>query len=226
MATVAQDTFTDTSGTLLANHTPDIGTGWTISGAAGGEDPDIQSNQLRMGGWEGPEYAVEGTDIGSDEMDVSARTWLTSTESTRTIRVTGRLPSATANAANMYLGRRVSGSGQTIYTLRKRVGGSESQLGSYTDGNAPGTQQVMKLALRTDAKKLYVDGTERISSPDESLTGNRFAGLGGGRIESRMDDWLSEDVPPPTGPDAFAQRQPREDWLLRTHRVAEHQGSA
>lgn len=56
------DTFTDTNGTLLENHTPDLGTGWTLSGGSGGVI--IQSGAMYTGTIGTPSYWLHD-DIGS-----------------------------------------------------------------------------------------------------------------------------------------------------------------
>ncbi len=199
MPTKAQDTFTEASDTNLTDHTPDTGTGWTTDVSDEAElkiiaaDDELELDEA-MGGGEG---AREDTDIGDDDMDVSAtlRTTLSGTDN-RVIMVSGRIPSGTFDGQNAYL---VDGktSGADVYRLNKRVAGSVTALGTY--GTIPTSGEVIKLEIRTAAKKVYIDATERISSTDDSLTGNNFAGFvtrGSPDITShwRLDDFLSEDV--------------------------------
>jgi len=218
MATKAQDAFTEASDTYLESHTPDVGTGWVVSDASEilvNAANDKVTGDADTGSFR---HARETTDIGDDDMDVSLLCFASGTTSRR-IGVCGRIPAETP-VNNLY---RASLRGSDfLVELEKVVGGVATALGTYT---FTGNTATLKLEIRTAAKKVYVDGVERISTTDDSLIGNQFAGL---FLRNRPlsvcsgDDFLSESIAAAEGPDTFAKRQLREDWLLRTNRIAEH----
>ena len=203
-----------------------MGGTWTFTVNPGGTPSNIQNNELYGGSYGSLYQHTNGAAVGDDDMDITCDTRLHSTESTRRMAVAGRLPGGTSGSSNYYRSMRTAGSGQSTYDLVKRVSSVETNLGSYVDGNAASTSQVMKLEIRAAAKKVFVEGTERISSTDENLVGNQYVAIATSRELARMDNFLVEDVPPAADPNDFSRRQPREDWLLRTNRVAEHLVSA
>lgn len=212
MATKAQDTFTEASDTALGSHTPDTGTGWTVTSDDGSDgitvvaaddnirnDVTMASNRYTLG--------KEDTDIGDDDMDVSITYAVASTDSfIQRSGACGRI----LDKDNMYYGgQRTTTAGQPAKknrtTLEKIVSNAFTELGSDNTDVVNG--DTIKLEIRTAAKKLYQNGTERISSTDDVLTGNNFAGVFFERNSFgagvRFDDFLSEDTgapPPPSGP--------------------------
>ncbi|HYE74846.1 MAG TPA: hypothetical protein VEF04_16015, partial [Blastocatellia bacterium] len=194
MATKAQDTFTESSNTFIESHTPSpTGTGWTPSTTS---DVTVleASDDVRISAGANIRSAREGTDVGSDQMDVSADVVIASTSSAERIGVTGRY--ASGNHVNHY---RALGQGATTVTrtilLTKQVAGADTALGTFTLTIAETSAvTTIKLEIRTAAKKVYTNGTERISSADDSLTGNNFAGIYGRGSVARLDNYLSESV--------------------------------
>lgn len=83
---------------------------------------------------------------------------------------------------------------KVVATTRTELGSYDANIGS---GDVPET---VKLEIRTAAKKVYQNGVERISSTDDVLTGNNFAGITSQRGTVRGDNFLSESVDaPPAG---------------------------
>ena len=191
-ATIGQDTFTEASNTNLENHTPDTGTSWSVDATAEflvlGASDDLQENAAR------DNFARETTDIGDDDMDVSTDTTINSTSNARRAGVIGRIPTGESGVANGYHAYRRGEASGTSYRLDKIVTSVTTNLGSYSDAAANTVSQTIKLEIRTAAKKIYVDATERISSTDDVLTGNNFAGIVMEEKVPRMDNWLSESV--------------------------------
>lgn len=194
MATVAQDTFTESHNKKLSQHTPDVGTGWTtdltsewnMTVIAASDHVDCASAVDAGFG------AREDTDVGDDDMDVS----LTISADVPSFGVqcgaAGRIPSGAFDGDNAYA-IEISSS---QYELFKRVGGTPTSLGSW--GTAPAVGDTQKLEIRAATKKVFVNGTERISSTDDSLTGNSYAGIltpSGNPVDNvTYDDFLSESV--------------------------------
>lgn len=191
-ATVAQDTFTEAVDTDLESHTPDVGTGWDTDGAASFQATD--TDDLRASGTS-IQAARETTTIGDDDMDVSIDYVVIRLSSDSRIGVIGRVPDTEDGEENSYQSYFIGDGSAVDITLDKVVASIRTNLGSYdaniTSGDLPET---MKLEIRTAAKKVYLNGIERISSSDDNLTGNNFAGVTGQRGVPRGDNYLSESV--------------------------------
>ncbi len=201
MALLAQDTFTVGVDTVLESHTPDIGTGWSVEtaakltcDAAGDYCYANQANNTRH-------WGREGTSIGADAMDVTVDILVNNVNNNRFCGPAGRM--TTANWGNQYnaeaQGGGIGGNVQLTYFLFKAVSSVRTQLGSWADTstNNGASTHTVKLEIRTAAKKVFVDGIERISSADDSLAGNHYAGLTGQRLEAQMDNFKSESVNDP-----------------------------
>jgi hypothetical protein len=175
----------------LSAHTPDQGTGWSstyLRIVAANDNVDWDGNAAAAD----PICGRENTDVRSDEMIVSAVVSPGANFASRFGGVLGRCNATDADGrANHY---RIDWDGTKVLELFKRISNSNTSLGSYTDaGNRDG--RTVKLELLTAAKKAYLDGTERISSTDESLIGNSFAGIHVSETtEPFVDDYEVVDV--------------------------------
>lgn len=159
------DSFTDADNTLLSAHTGELGATWTKKWYSS-FNAKIISNQLRSAYLNCTWYA-SGTPA-SAEYDVEAK------------YVSGLI------GPNDFIGPagRMSTTADTFYTagaaytggykLLKCVAESFTLLGSY--GTSAGNT-VVKLEIRDAAKKLYVDGVERVSSSDNAITAAGKAGF-------------------------------------------------
>jgi hypothetical protein len=56
------------------------------------------------------------------------------------------------------------------------VSGAQATLGTYA-GDSPSTTRAVKLQIRNAAKKVFIDGVERISSADNAITATGNPGL-------------------------------------------------
>lgn len=91
------------------------------------------------------------------------------------------------NAANVgpFIAGRQSTNGQNNYiaeyngqwSMFKHVAGARTTLGSYA-GDAPTVERVGRLELRNNSQKFFVDGVQRISVADTSLTAAGTWGIG------------------------------------------------
>lgn len=198
MATKASDTFTEASDTDLKDHTPDTGTGWDTDGDT---QPEVEgsSDQLQHHNNSTPDCGREETDIGDDDMDVTMDCYLGDDQDNRRCGVTGRVASTEAGEDNAYWGYlQGDDAGGMNAVLDKVVSSSTTNLSSSSVMFDPLTDTVeVKLEIRTAAKKVYLDSMEELSSSDDSLTGNNFAGVIISRQDPRGDNFLSESVGAP-----------------------------
>lgn len=168
------DTFTDVNGTDLASHTGEIGATWTkITGDSTG-NAWITSNRAAENGGSHALYEASGTP-SSAEYDVTT-SW----------RIVSNL------GAPGFGGRKQSGAityyivfwNNTTIELYKVIGASYTLIGSYTFTPTVGNDYTLKLQIRDAAKKVFLDGVERISSTDNAITG-------AGKVALRPDNATS-----------------------------------
>jgi len=197
MATIAQDTFTDTDETDLESHTPDTGTAWVDESVWQIGFDGVLSNTLTAA-HDDLRAARETTTIGDDDMDVSldlADAWA-ALDAAMEIGPAGRFVDTTAsnNKQNHYRAVAISDGTDIGFELFKRVSNTDTSLGTSTTDPVNG--DTIQLKIITATKKLLVNTTEKISSTDDSLTGNNFAGIMQNKAAEAhpVDNYLSESV--------------------------------
>jgi hypothetical protein len=176
MATAA-DTFVDTNGTALQSHTPTGNTGAAFTWSRHPtRNNDILVDDNRVYCSVNNQRHIYITDITppSAEYDVTVDTFGV-TNATSEIGPSGRYdPTA---ETGYYAARRYS---LADVQLSKAVTGTNTVLGTWSLA-IPASGEVLstKLEIRTAAKKVYVDGVERISSTDDAITGTGRPGIRG-----------------------------------------------
>lgn len=80
----------------------------------------------------------------------------------------------------------------TAVQLYRFVAGSASLLGSYSQ-STDGPHHI-RLEIRDTAKKVYVDGVERISSSDNNIVDAGYAGVRSGGTGAWIDNFVAEDL--------------------------------
>lgn len=193
MAIFVSDSFTDTDSTALQSHTGETGATWTKHASGLGADAIINNNQLAFTDAAGAEYYASGTPA-SAEYDVEADVVVVDTTRDSAVGVLGRVDTS---ALTWYLADHVGSLNQ--WRLFRRVNGSFTSLGSFSQDLTNATTYELKLEIRDAAKKLYVDGVERISNADDNV---KPAGRAGVRLDStpgntdgmRLDDFVATDL--------------------------------
>lgn len=165
------DTFTDTDGTQLGDHTGETGATWTSHPAgAYSVHAKIDANRVHSNSALRCYYA-SGTPASAD-YDVEAI--VRRVTASGNIGIVGRLDTS---ANTMYLAMWTAGGQWQLYKI---VAGTSTQLGSsYNDNPANGTDRTVKLEMRGTAIKVYVDGTEQISVTDSAISAAGRAGWRG-----------------------------------------------
>lgn len=77
---------------------------------------------------------------------------------------------------------------QTIY-LRKKVAGSDTDLGTFNGGYSNGNNYRVRFELNGTSLKVFVDGTQRISVTDSTFTARGQVGLGADSGSKTWDDF-------------------------------------
>lgn len=195
------DTFTDTNGTLLASHTPDIGGTWeTLGYAVASQIPGsnfiITANTGRSTGTGGGGAAQAPThrntvDPGADEYDVSC------TMSFHVLQQAQRFhwievrvsPTGTSNAAvNRYLFFGNSTSTQQ-WELYRSVGGTLTLLDSAAAALA-GNVFTVRVEVRTAGIEVFVNNVSTLSTADTTITQRGRVAIGTSRGTDVTDHWI------------------------------------
>lgn len=197
MAIFGQDAFTDTNGTLLTSHVPDVGGSWTLHTGTAGQ---IQSNRACAS--TAPSIHYNGGSPASAEYDVQADLFCIDNVPDEEWEIIGRVDTG---AQTYYMVHYYNGT--DTWDLYKCVTGSFSNLGTFSQTLSASTTYVCKLQIRDAAKKVYIDGVERISSADNAITAAGKAGLAFDTTVStsggyHTDNWIAQD--PPAGESGIA----------------------
>ncbi len=204
---IVSDTFTEGSDTAITSHTPDIGTGWTevFDNSNSGVDAVIiaATDEVQAGSQvnnKGQMYTAQPNPTFVDQIvSITIKDGHTQAGS----KGVGVFARRTDNS-NYYVAQILpNGESADTITLYKRVGGTWTSLGSYDATLAAGT--IIKLEVTDATKKVYVDGTQRISSTDNALTSVGTWGLVFGseagsvsshlRPQWHLDDFKAEHPP-------------------------------
>lgn len=185
------DTFTNADSTALTSHTGEKGAGYTIH-PSGTNAPVITSNRARTTNATSWVYA-SGVPPSSEYI------------------VETLVRQVTDEVANAGIQARLSTSADTYYIarydmnvnewqLRKVIAGGATSLGTWAETLSNGDERVCRLECFDGAKKLFVDGIERISSADNEITdtgrvGIRMTSLASGDTTGLHFDYLKAWVP-------------------------------
>lgn len=170
------DSFADTDGTAVTSHTPDAGGSWTKHSSFSSGACDVRTNRARPGTSESVFYysaavsRASGITIGAIIRRVSAST----------SGMYGGVCAVDTSAKTLYeIDMQTTG----IY-LGKYVAGTYSALGSYSFSPAADTSYVIEVTIDSGTVKVKVDGTQRISVSDSSVTPTRIGVYGGSNTTS------------------------------------------
>lgn len=206
MATFVQDSFSGTTGGNLTAHTGEVGATWTEHPDYGDNAVISADNRCRSGGTDVCDFA-SGVPA-SPEYDVSADLVCVSVPSDD--RATGVCGRVSTSLDTMYAARHRHEEGililpdTNVWELLKIVEGSVTVLGSFDQTLSAGTTYALTLEIRDAAKKLFVNGVERISSADNAITaagrvGVRFDGSASDSIGYHLDNLSAVDPPNESG---------------------------
>ena len=188
MAVFVQDTFTGSNGTAITARAGETGATWTRHPNSGAADPVIDTNRAKAGASNTITWHYASGTPASAEYDVSADLYLPDAS---TDDLCGVLGAVVTDADTMYRARTTGG----VWTLERRVAGSSSTLGSYSQTLEADTTYALKLELRSSSQKLYVDGVQRASGTDSTIEGAGRAGIIMRRNNRfRLDNFIAEDT--------------------------------
>ncbi len=189
MTQLAYDSLTDAEGVSLQNHTGENGLTWTKHANSAPSIPFTNANRLRAGG---TGFAYCSIILASADYKVTGKIYAASTATT-TMGVIGRVATdATTFYAALY-DRAIAG-----WQLAKFVSGTQTNLGSYSQAMAAGAGADVTLWMEGSTIKLLVNGVERVSTTDASITaagraGVRCSGSGSNTAGMQLDSFTLED---------------------------------
>lgn len=192
-AAVVTDSFTGTSGTLLENHVGEVGASWTWHS---NYPADLKLQDGRVWGPEWGLYFASGIPA-TNEYDVRADVHVKSNAGA--IGVVAR--SLTSGSDSLYMAR--YNAAFSRWELVKCISTGCTNLATYSQTLTVGSTYALKLEVRNATKKLFVDGVERASSTDNTITQVGRAGIRSGPGVTTATtgyhlDNFSVDPPPST----------------------------
>lgn len=216
MAIIFQDFFEEEVETLLEQHTPDIGTGWSIlfdsfttavvlvKPLGGAGEPYVVSPDTSNNGM-GRAFALQPAPASADvavEIDVFETDWSRANTYNR-----GLFARDTGGHTHYAVSILPNGNSQPSIRLYKTVAGSSDLIGSFDATLQNG--DVIRFECYDAAKRVLLNGVEVISVADNDIAGPGNAGLywgnwngqnGGGHPDRRSDIGFITVEAAPVGP--------------------------
>lgn len=153
MSVFVSDSFSDSDGTLLENHTGETGASWTAH--TNPANNKIVSNRLRGNGVTASVHYASGTPASAD-YEVEAEFYQASADEVMSI-----LARLETGAVTYYgLQRRTAGGGD--WRLVKSVAGTITSLGTYSDAMSNGDTRTAKITVTGDQIEAFIAGVSRI----------------------------------------------------------------
>lgn len=209
-AVIVQDSFTDTNGTGLADHDPDVGGAWvattfTVFGFSS-QIAEIQSNRLQSGGSSSQTLAYRNAAIPGSAEYTLACDWLTGVSSANAERsgLFARMtPTGTSRAdVDHYFAAFGYSSGTSGAAIAKVISDSQTTLTNINpigEGLQASTQYAVAFEVLDAAKTLEIVGVLELTTADNDITQVGRVGVSAGRNSggSYIDNFLAEEFPPP-----------------------------
>jgi chitodextrinase len=165
---LVSDSFTGANATVLASHTPEVGSAW-VDDQAGIK---ILNNKIEGINF-GDSRSHNSTVINSANYDVSADITVNQTGWGNKAGVRGR--SGAGNLANAYEAYYNESTGS--WRLDKWVGFAVTNIGSFVQSFPLGTTKNLKLSMQGSTITVYIDGIARITVTDNSISSAGSAGV-------------------------------------------------
>ena len=199
MTVFISDTFTDTDGVILQDHTPETGGTWVKRLGSSG-NIEITSNEIRASVTTAF-YYTNDISLPSADYDITFD-WNNLDD---TGLVTGVLARFLDNSNFYQFFKFLSGGSFQNYRLVKVFLGSNTTLDSGFDSIVSGIESG-KFEISGTTQKGYADGVEVLSSTDSDLTLSGSVGVYmSGDTSLTLDNFITEDTATPTSTNASMQ---------------------
>ncbi|MFP4523686.1 MAG: DUF2341 domain-containing protein, partial [Candidatus Woesearchaeota archaeon] len=180
-----QDSFTDSDGTSLPSHTPDVGDNWTQIWVDGGSTIDIQSN--RVDTYDQHDHGAVFVTPPLESADYNVSLALTTLDwGFYTTNLVARY-----QGDGSYYGLSLS----STYCRLYKYDGSTTWLDSSCPDD-PANGDVVTFVISGSSLKAYWNGKEQLSATDSGISGAGRAGFGFGETPAssgRLDDQQADD---------------------------------
>lgn len=155
------DTFTDTASTSLSSHTPNSGGTWAQTGGPGGGWRITDANRVRANDifW-----MVFSSSIQAPSADATITGVIRRLTNVNWIGVGGRGNTSDARMYGCLLGS------NTLYLQELDSIAGNTELGTYAASLANDTDYTVTLTMTGTTIKCFLDGVERISATDATLS--------------------------------------------------------
>lgn len=194
MAAFAQDSFTDSNATNLADHTGETGTSWAkVTGISG--NAFINGNKLENE--DGPSddvgYYASGTPGSADYGVEADYSWINS--QLASWQILARVDTSTGDFYTAYYRR-----GSNTFRIEKKVSGSFTTLASGSGGlPSSGTPVKIRLNLSGSNLELSADNVPQLTVLDATISAAGRVGIGavatgGAGPRLRWDNFLATDA--------------------------------
>jgi len=197
MATYVKDTFTDTNGTVLSSHTPDIGGAWSEVGGGATSNITIQSDTIQQALF-GNSKAVNATTASTADYQVSIDVIMSAaTAGVDEVGVMGRGNFGAGNSYIVYYDTDFTTPNQTV-VLSSFASGSETQLATYALTYVQGQTHNVMLKMQGSTISMLVDNVVQGSVTDTTWTTGTNIGIwtDTGYVQSLLgDNFLAQDIP-------------------------------
>jgi hypothetical protein len=171
---ISADELDDSAGTILSNHTGQLGASWTESSGQARVAVFTNENRLRKETGDGAAQYYTSAIPSSANYLVEADVHVKSLLASDAIGVTGRMSTSTDT---FYFARYLVDSG--YWQLLRVVDGTSTSLGTYAQTLSSGQTYRLTLDMNGSTIRVLVDGVQRISATDANITA---AGRGGIRL--------------------------------------------
>ena len=179
----ANDTFTAANGTLLQNHVSDSGATWTKSTGGGASNLTVDTDRIYSpvngSGWT-PYYTSALSTNADYDIQADIRAPYSGASS---FHVCGRIAT---NSLDAYC----AGLNNGVWKLYKRVGSTITLLGQYVGDISGANAATVMLRMRGTQLEVYINGVNRISATDSSLTAAGRAGIAAYYTDPYTSLWI------------------------------------
>ncbi len=190
MAIIFQDTFTESSDTILGSHTPDTGTSWTnIFQKLGSETLKVNSTDdtcvRETGSTSGG--VLYTADVTYSTADYEVYATIESVETTDDYHL---ILARVQDSNNMYAVE----FHEDRFRILKCVSGSWSILDNADAANILVNGDVVKLKVEGTSIKAYINDVEKADATDSDITSAGKAGYGMGNVATNGGDMDTQEI--------------------------------
>ena len=170
--TFVADSFKGAKNSFLQSHAGETNATWAKSKVRNAGDLLLDDNGVHKDGGSNEAIYYVTSVPESPDYDVSADVYVVSHVPMAFSAICGRMDPDSKTMYTVWYSL-----SNTSWELNKFDRGDQNRLGQFSQELVPGKIYKIKLQLRNGSQKVFIDGVERISSTDNSLTAAGHPGL-------------------------------------------------